>query len=144
MLVRDLMRTDAPIANPDLPVQRLASRMKRCKVAFLPVIEDHAVVGYVTDRDVIGRSVAKGRDPLSARVHEIMCRGVFTVFDDESHEAAADCMCVNHVDCLLVLDRVGQFVGTISLVDLATRSQDYALVGRTLSAVHRSSRRCLT
>lgn len=141
MDVADLMQRNVPSAAVDLPLCRLAERMKRHRVDHLPVVKESAIVGQVSARDLITQSVAKGHDPLAHCVGDIMRKEIFTAYADESIEEAADCMRTNGVDWLLVLDVEGRVVGSLSIADIAMRWKDHAMVGEIIESVHRTQRK---
>ena len=69
MLIREVMTEEAECTGPDTTLQEAARRMKELDVGSLPVCENDRLTGIVTDRDIVLRSVAEGRDPEPARDH---------------------------------------------------------------------------
>ncbi len=141
MLVGEVMSKDVLTVTPDVPLQHLAKRMVGWDVTFVPVVEDQSIVGHVTDRDVLTRSVASGHNPRMVPVKDIMRREIFLVFEDDDIGLAAESMREHGTDCLVVADRAGQLVGTLSLGDLALRWRDHQMTGEILHRIQARRRR---
>src|SRR5215213_90978 len=78
--VRDLMTSDPVTIEPQASVVEAARRMIQKEKGPLPVVEgDARPVGMVTDRDIIARVVAEGRDPGSVTVEDIATSELVTI-----------------------------------------------------------------
>jgi CBS domain-containing protein len=78
MLVSDIMATAVEFAAPDDTIQEAAALMGELDVGALPVGAADDLQGVLTDRDILFRVVAEGRDNAALRVREVMSRRVFT------------------------------------------------------------------
>ena len=69
---------DDPTASrsPDDTLTEAARRMSERDVGMLPVCDADRIVGILTDRDIVVRSVARGDDPRRVRVAEAMTHEV--------------------------------------------------------------------
>ncbi len=116
--VRDLM-TSAPVTiEPQTSVVEAAKKMIQEEKGPLPVVEgDGRPVGMVTDRDVIARVVAEGRDPSSVTVEDIATRELVTIGPDQGADEAALLMDEHQLDRLLVVEGE-RLVGIISEADI--------------------------
>ena len=116
--VRDLM-TLAPVTiEPQASVVEAAKKMIQEEKGPLPVVEgDGRPVGIVTDRDVIARVVAEGRDPGSVTVEDIATRELVTIGPDQGADEAALLMAEHQLDRLLVVEGE-RLVGIISEADI--------------------------
>src|SRR5215207_1178883 len=116
--VRDLM-TLAPVRiEPQASVVEAAKKMIQEEKGPLPVVEgDGRPVGMVTDRDVIARVVAEGRDPGSVTVEDIATRELVTIGADQDADEAALLMDEHGLDRLLVVEGE-RLVGIISEADI--------------------------
>ena len=65
--VRDVMHAGAETIRPDDTIRRAASLMQAVDVGPLPVCDGERIVGIITDRDIVVRAVAAGRDPSTRR-----------------------------------------------------------------------------
>jgi CBS domain-containing protein len=116
--VRDLMTSDPVTIEPQASVVDAARRMIQKKKGPLPVVEgDGRAVGMVTDRDIIARVVAEGRDPGSVTVEDIATRELVTIGADQDFAEAARLMAEHQLDRLLVVEGE-RLVGIISEADI--------------------------
>jgi CBS domain-containing protein len=121
------------LASPGESLRKVAKRMAADGVGFLPVGENDRLVGTITDRDIVVRAVAEGKDG-NATVADVMTRDVKYCFDDEEIEDVVQNMGDIQVRRLPVVDRDKRLVGVISLAD-AVLKDDPATVGVALTGV---------
>ncbi len=95
-----------------------ARRMRERRVAALLVMEGARLAGIVTERDIVFRVVAEGRDPATVAVAEIMTREPVTARPDERALDALVKMREGHFRHLPVVDRDGRVVAVVSIRDL--------------------------
>jgi len=115
--VGQAVRRRALIVRPSDTVERVAKAFSRHKVGSAVVVEDGEVVGVITDRDILDKVVAKGRDPKTVRVHEVMTRNPVTIEEDYDISDAIDKMMEKGVRRLLVT-RLGKPLGFVTAADL--------------------------
>jgi len=139
MKVRDVMTAGCECTHPDATLQEVADKMRSKDVGPLPVCDNDTLVGVVTDRDVTVRGTAKGHDPKTARVRDVMTPGVVWCFEDDDVEEASRKMKEKQIRRLVVLNREKRAVGVVSLGDLAVETGDPHLVGSTTEAVSQPS-----
>jgi CBS domain-containing protein len=118
MKVAELMSTDVEFIEAGASVQEAATLMGEIEVGALPVGSAAELAGIVTDRDILYRLVARGRDPAAVTVGEIMSRPVVTCRPDEPIEAALDRMAANHLRRLPVMAN-DAVVGWLTLADIS-------------------------
>lgn len=119
MKVSDIMSCGVELVNPDDSIQSAAKKMAEADVGFLPVGENDRLVGMVTDRDITLRAVAKGKNPKSTKVREIMTDKVLYCTQDDEVEDAADNMASLKVRRLPIVNDEKRLVGVLSLGDIA-------------------------
>jgi CBS domain-containing protein len=125
--IRDVM-TPAPIMLSERQTAADAARMmKDCDVGDVLVCgEDGRLAGIVTDRDLVVRCLAEGRDG-DKTLGDLCTRGVDTLTPDASIEDAVALMTDRAVRRLPIVER-GELVGIVTLGDLAReRAPDSAL-----------------
>ncbi len=122
MKVHEIMTAHARCVGPDNTLVEAAGLMRELDVGALPVCEDDRVTGLVTDRDLVLRGTADGRDPNTTQVREVMSPGVIHVQADQDVEEAARIMEDKQIQRLPVLNREQRLVGMLSLGDIATSS----------------------
>lgn len=106
--------------EPDSPTSLAARLLSRHNVGALPVRrEDGALLGMITDRDIVLRCVAAEKNPEQTPVREVMTRGPASISPGADCRAAARMMARHQIRRLPVVDR-GRLVGMVSLGDLAT------------------------
>jgi CBS domain-containing protein len=119
--VADIMARTIEFIAPDASVQAAAVLMGEIDVGALPVGTAEDLQGIVTDRDILFRVVAEGRDSGRTRVREIMSSLIFSCGPDDTIEAAMDIMSSYHVRRLPVQDEARAVVGWVTLSDIARR-----------------------
>jgi CBS domain-containing protein len=122
MKVHEIMTAHPRCIAPDNTLVEAAGLMRELDVGALPICDNDRLAGMVTDRDMVLRGTADGRDPNSATVREVMSEGIFYVFADQEVEEAARIMEEKQIRRLPVLNREKRLVGIVSLGDVATSS----------------------
>ncbi len=136
MLIRDIMhKKEVQLVEPKTPIQEVAQLMKDGEFGIVPVQEDDKMVGMITDRDIVLRCVAEGKNPEKCMAKDVMTDEVLYCYDDQDVEELAQSLSDNKVRRMPVVNRDKRLVGIISLSDLARQSGVSHLVGRTLSHV---------
>lgn len=120
MLVRDAMSRDVDVIHRDKTVMEAAKMMKSGDYGSIPVQSEDKLRGMITDRDIVLRVVAEGRDPDQVTVAEIMTEGIDWCYEDESLEEVGEKMKRSRHRRFPVMNRDKRLVGIISLGDLAT------------------------
>ncbi|TIP79986.1 MAG: CBS domain-containing protein [Mesorhizobium sp.] len=133
MKVAEIMTPNVHLASPDESLQKIAKRMAVDDVGFLPVGENDRLVGTITDRDIVVRAVAEGKDG-NATVRDVMTKDVKYCFEDEDIDHVAQNMGDIQVRRLPVLNRDKRLVGVVSLADAALK-EDPATAGIAMSGV---------
>ncbi len=116
--IRELMVSDVVTVEPGTGVVDAAKRMIEEKKGPLPIVEGDRVVGMVTDRDVIARVVAEGRDPNSCSVDDIATTDLVTARPDQDINEARQLMAEHQLDRVLVTEEGDRLVGIISEADI--------------------------
>ena len=116
--VSEVMTRDVRIVAPDQTIRDAAAQMAAADVGSLPVGENDRLVGMITDRDIVLRAVAAGRDARTA-VREVMTDRIQYCFDDEDIDAVARNMADLGVRRLPVVNRDKRLVGIIALSNIA-------------------------
>ena len=122
------------LATADEPVVDAARRLGTQRVGTLVVLNvAKEPVGVVTDRDLVLRVLAAGRDPQTTKIGEIMTQQPKVISEDSPVEAALALMRAGGVRRLPVVDHEGRLVGIVSLDDvLALLAEEFAHIGGIL------------
>ena len=121
MDVADVMSGEVEFIAPDATVQQAAEMMGELDVGGLPVGSAAALLGVVTDRDLLYRVVAAGRDPAAMRVRDAMSSPALSCRATDDLRVAMDLMAAQNIRRLAVQDAAGTVVGWVTLADLARR-----------------------
>src|SRR5205823_12963513 len=140
--VEDVGRRGAEVVRPDAALQRAANKMKSLDIGPLPVCDGDKIIGMLTDRDITVRATAEGRDPEQTRVREVMSKELITCLEDQDVKEAAELMQSKQIRRVPILNKDKRLVGMLSLGDLAHRTQDSKLAGKTLEEVSTPGKSC--
>lgn len=135
MKVRDVM-TGKPIhINKDETVAVAARTLTHYNIGAVPVCgNDGRLCGMVTDRDMVTRCLAAGKDPEKTKVADVMTGGVITAGPDMALTEAAAIMGSKQVRRLPVVEG-GKLCGIVSLGDLAVSEKSDASAAAALSQI---------
>lgn len=138
MKLRDVMTREVEVIGPETPVMEAAEKMRTLDVGSLPVCQGDKVLGVLTDRDIVIRAVAQGRDARTVKAREVMSPGAESCNADDDVKDAADHMREKQIRRILVLDDDRKLVGILSLGDLAVDA-DRKLAGKALEDISEPS-----
>ena len=133
--IKEVMSSDVRTCEPDATVVDVAKVMAKEDVGPIPVVEGGRLVGLVTDRDLVVRVLAEGKDPKTTKVGEIASRDLVTVSPDEDLDQALKLLAQHQVRRLPVVegDRV---VGIVAQADVARLGKD-AKTGAVVEEISR-------
>jgi len=134
MKVKDVMTHRVECVRPEATLQEAATKMKSLDVGPIPVCEGDRVTGIVTDRDIVVRGVAEGRDCRTTRVQEVMTREVVTVNEDDDVKDVARLMKQHQIRRVVVVNDM-RLAGIVSMKDLAVDTGDEKMAGEVLEKV---------
>ena len=123
MKLREIMTDTVVRIHPEESVAVAARTLTRCNIGMLAVCGgDGRLCGVVTDRDLVTRCVAAGKNPATTTVRDVMTGSVVFAKPDMDTVAAARLMGHQQVRRLPVVEN-GRLCGIISLGDLANREE---------------------
>lgn len=117
-VVREVMNGDVVALPPSVPLVDAARRMRDADIGDVLVVDAGTLAGVVTDRDIVVRAIADGKDPASTTLADVCSGDVVTVAPDDSVDHAAHVMRERAVRRLPVVEG-GNPVGILSLGDVA-------------------------
>jgi CBS domain-containing protein len=134
MKVKDLMTSKPTVVRPEDTASQAATLMKQNDCGAIPVVADGGkLVGIVTDRDIVLRVVAAGKDPRSTPVSAVMTADPVTLSSDSSADDAEKLMADRQVRRLPIVEG-GHLVGILVTAQLARRG-DAREVGQTIKGI---------
>lgn len=131
--VRDVMTSNPTTCEPTATLVDAAKVMAREDVGPVPIVEGGKLVGLVTDRDIIIRAVAEGRDVTSTTVRDVASKDLVTVTADEDLDRALQLMAQHQVRRIPVVDG-DRVVGIVSQADVA-RAADEEKTGEVVQQI---------
>ncbi|UEM07912.1 CBS domain-containing protein (plasmid) [Skermanella rosea] len=121
MKVADFMTRHVEFVEPDATIQETVILMGELDVSALPLGDPADLKGIITDRDILYRVVAEGKDPRRTRVAEVATRLVFTCRPDDPLITAMDLMASHNIRRLPVAEEGAGVVGWLTLSDVSRR-----------------------
>lgn len=134
MQVKEIMHKGADTITPASSVQAAARKMKRHNIGALPVCDGNILAGVITDRDIVVKGVAEGRDPAKTKVSEIMSAKPATCHQDADIQAVARLMEEKKIRRIPVLNRKEKLVGMLSVDDFTRRGAGQDLLAEILES----------
>lgn len=139
MQIAQVMTRHVQLVNPATKLKDAATMMRENDIGFLPVGDNDRLIGTLTDRDIVCRSVAMGPDPNVATVRDAMSEDILYCYEDEDTNEAANLMAEHQVRRMPVLNREKRLVGILSLGDLAVETPDSDIIGQTVEDVSKDT-----
>ena len=134
MKVRDIMTTSVESVGPATDLMTVARRMKELDIGSVPVVENDRLIGIITDRDIVIRAVAEGRDLLLEQVRDHLTPNPTTISPDVDVKKASELMAREQIRRLPVVEN-GRLVGFLAIGDLAVELNKDQVVGDALQKI---------
>ena len=124
-LARDVMTPDPACCRPNTTLDEVAKLMARNDCGEIPVVDGgDAVIGVVTDRDIVCRIVAEGKNPMAYTAETCMSQPVVTVRIDTPIDEVVSAMEKHQIRRVPVVDERECCVGIISQADVAWKGPE--------------------
>jgi CBS domain-containing protein len=122
--VREVMTQRPRSVTPQTPVNEVAELMAADDVGAIPVVDGERLVGIVTDRDIVVRAIAEGKDTRGMPASEVSSRELVTVDPEDDLSDALKLMSQHQVRRLAVVDERERLVGVVSQADVALSAKE--------------------
>lgn len=125
MKVSEIMTKNPTLCTPDAKLRDVAKMMVDNDCGCIPVVENSSTnktVGMITDRDIVVRTVAAGKNPLDLTAGDAMTGDVVTVSQDTSVEECCNLMEEHQIRRIAVTDEKGGCCGIVAQADVALRA----------------------
>jgi CBS domain-containing protein len=120
---RDVMTSNPTTCSVEAPVAAAAKAMAQEDVGPIPVMDGERLIGMLTDRDIVIRVVAEGRDPQLTTVGDVASKDLATVSPDEDLDRALELLAERQLRRLPVVE--GEtLVGLLAQADIAREGDD--------------------
>jgi CBS domain-containing protein len=118
MSIGEICIRQVVIARATESIYEASQLMCRFSVGNVLVIENKHPVGILTDRDIIIRVVAQGKDPRKALIGDVMSAPIISIKESAGLGDAIRLMRSRGIRRLPVIDEDGQLAGIVTLDDL--------------------------
>ena len=119
MKARDCMCSDVTCVGPDATIKEVAKLMQNRHVGCIPVCDSNQkVLGIVTDRDLILRTLACDKDVNQTKVSDVMTTKIYNCTPEAEIEDVEQIMCDCQIRRVPVVENE-QLIGIITIGDLA-------------------------
>jgi CBS domain-containing protein len=132
---RDVMTPDPATVSAKDSIREAARIMASEDTGVVPVVDGRKVVGLVTDRDIVVRCVAEGKDTASAKVNECMTKSVRSVKEDTPVNEVLTMMSNAQIRRVPVVNNRDELVGIVSIADISTETKQDGRVGKTIEQI---------
>jgi CBS domain-containing protein len=143
MIIENILRrkgTDVTTIAPDVSIKRAADWLRAKNIGALVVTSGSAVLGLITEREIVHAFSRYGETAGSMLVKEIMQYGVTTVAPEDSVTRVMKLMTNHRVRHMPVL-RGGELAGIVSIGDIVKhRLEDLELEANVLRDVYHAAR----
>ena len=130
--VRDLMTRNPTVVSDRDSIRDVARIMKDQDTGVVPVCEGNKIIGLVTDRDIVVRLIADGKDPLNASVNDVMTKSIRKIHEDATVDDVLSLMSSSEIRRVPVVNKNDELVGIVSIGDI---SSDTKKAGETLNDI---------
>jgi CBS domain-containing protein len=131
--ISEVMTKEIVTLPPKATLREAAEQMKSRDIGAVVILDDKSVSGIVTDRDLVVRGLAEGKDPAKTTLSEVSSRELTTLSPDDDVEKAVELMKDKAVRRLPVVQD-GKPVGIVSLGDLAVERGEGSALAKISSA----------
>jgi CBS domain-containing protein len=132
---REIMTRNVTTATREMTLQKVAVLMRDGDMGSLPVLENGKLVGIVTDRDIVVRAVAEGREASTTPIGEVMTSEIYAVRADDFVFEAIRLMGDKQIRRVPVINETGELVGIIAIADVALETEDEREIAETLEEI---------
>ncbi len=122
--VSEVMTARPRAVTPDTPLSQVAELMVAEDVGALPIVDGDRLLGLITDRDIVVRAVAKGKDPRGMPASEVATEEVVAVGPDDDLSEALKLMAQYQIRRLPVVTGESHLVGVVSQADVALSAKE--------------------
>lgn len=135
MKVRDIMSNPAIAVNGEDTVCEAARVMQAHNIGAVPVIsEKNDIEGIITDRDIVLRTTATGKDACKIKVKDVMTTDVDTVSPDADISEVTRKMKNDKIRRVPVAEN-NELVGMLSFKDIALNAEDKMEIAEAISDI---------
>jgi len=134
--IREVMTANPTTVSDRDSIRDVARIMKDQDTGVVPVCDDgNKIIGLVTDRDIVVRLIADGKDALTAHVNDVMTKSVRKVHEDATVDDVLSLMSSSEIRRVPVVNKNDELVGIVSIGDISTQSGEHGKVGEAINDI---------
>ena len=118
MSIETYMQKDVKTCTENATIDSVAKIMSTYDIGSVIIVKDKIPIGIFTERDLVNRVVAKGKNSTKLTVGKVMTKKLHTVNKDKKLREVYHVFVINHIRHLPVVEN-GKLVGIVSLKDIA-------------------------
>jgi CBS domain-containing protein len=134
----EIMTGSVTTANGEMTLQEVAVLMRDSDCGAMPIVAGGKLVGIVTDRDIVVRAIAEGKD-FKTPVSEAMTTEIFSVKPNDFVFEAIRLMGDKQVRRIPVITEEDKLAGIIAMADVALEMEDEREIAETLEEISSGS-----
>ena len=131
---REIMTSNVQTAARHATLQQIAALMRDGDIGVMPIVENEKLVGIVTDRDIVVRAIAEGKESATP-IGDVMTTEIFSVRADDYVFEAIRLMGDRQVRRIPVINENGELAGIIAMADIALEMEDEREIAETLEEI---------
>lgn len=119
--LKEIMSTDVACGTADMSLADIAGMMVTFDCGEVPIVDslqNKNVIGVITDRDIVCRTLGKGLNPMNLKVQDCMTTDIVTGDYDMTVNDCLEIMQENQIRRLPIVDENNQLCGIVSQADL--------------------------
>jgi CBS domain-containing protein len=131
---REIMTQNVKTASREMSLREIAMLMRDGDMGALPIVEDGKLVGIVTDRDIVVRAIADGKE-FDTKIGDVMTTEIFSANEDDFVFEAIRLMGDKQIRRIPVINNAGELAGIIAMADIALEMEDEREIAETLEDI---------
>ncbi len=131
---REIMTGNVQTAAREMTLREVAAIMRDGDMGAVPVVEAGKLVGIVTDRDIVVRAIAGGKN-ADTPIGDVMTTEIFSVKPDDFVFEAIRLMGDKQIRRVPVVSETGELAGIIAMADVALEMEDEREIAETLEEI---------
>ena len=133
MDIKSYMLTDVKTCTENETIDSVAKIMSTNDIGSVIVVKNDVPIGTFSERDLLKRVVASGKNPTKTPVGEVMTKELITISKDKKLREVYHVFVINHIRHLPVVEN-GKLIGIVSLKDIA-RVLDQRIFGLSFNKI---------
>jgi CBS domain-containing protein len=129
------MTRDPECVSQNDDVREAARIMKERDTGVVPVVDGNKIIGLITDRDIVVRGLAEGKDLANCRVDELMTKHVRSVREDMPIDEVLTLMTSAEIRRVPVVNGKDELIGILSIGDIAMETNKDGKVGQAIEQI---------